>query len=163
MNGRPFGSAVDLAALVLDRRPDGDELGHVRAPLVAPDLEPDANDAVGAELVGLLLHTGHGQLAGRVHGLGEDAHLLTGLPARLLIADVVDARAHHEADRLKAGLLHAQVLVHRQVRGEQPAGVHLEALAGVLGEALGAGRIVGRHERCSSSGFGAGFWPRRRG
>ena len=139
------GRAVHLAALVLDRGADGDELRHVRAPLVAPDVEADSDDAVGAQLIGLLLHPRHRELSGRVHRLGEDAHLLARLPARLLKADVVDARAHHQADRLEAGLLHAQVLVHGEVGREQPARVHLQSLAGVLGEAFGTGRVVGRH------------------
>src|SRR5581483_3666927 len=90
----PVRGAVDLAALVLDRRTDGDELGHVRAPLITSDLEADPDDAVSTKLIGLLLHPRHRKLARRVHGLCEDAHLLAGLPARLLKSDVIDARAH---------------------------------------------------------------------
>ena len=70
------GRAVQLAAAVLDRGADGDELRHVLAPLVAADVQPHADDAVGAELVGLLLHARHRQLAGGVHRLGEHVHLL---------------------------------------------------------------------------------------
>jgi hypothetical protein len=71
VNGRPFGARWSSPP-VLDRRADGDELGHVLAPLVAADVEAHADDAVGAELVGLLLHARHRQLAGVVHRLGED-------------------------------------------------------------------------------------------
>jgi hypothetical protein len=40
---------------VADRGPEGDELGEVLPPLVAADVEAHPDDAVGAELVGLLL------------------------------------------------------------------------------------------------------------
>ena len=53
---------VQHAVAMLDGRPDRDELGHVRTPLVAPDLQAHADDPVGAELVGLLLHPRHRQM-----------------------------------------------------------------------------------------------------
>ncbi len=49
------------AVAVLDRGSDRDELGHVRAPLVAADVEPDAHHAVRSELVGFLFHPRHRQ------------------------------------------------------------------------------------------------------
>ena len=78
-------------------------------------------DAVGAELVGLLLHARHGQLAGVVHGLREHVHLLVLVPVRLLEADVVDRAADDEAERVEAGLLDEQELAHGQVGREQAA------------------------------------------
>ena len=38
------------ALAMLDRGADRDELGEIRAPLVAADVQPHADDAVGAEL-----------------------------------------------------------------------------------------------------------------
>ena len=43
--------AIGVAVLGLDRGPESDELGRVVAPLVVVDVEADADDAVGAELV----------------------------------------------------------------------------------------------------------------
>jgi hypothetical protein len=43
---------------------------------VAADLEPHADDAVCTELVGLILHPRHRQLAGVVHRLRQDVQLL---------------------------------------------------------------------------------------
>ena len=48
---------------------DGDELGQVLAPLVAADVEPHPDHAVGAELLRLLLHARHRQLPGLIHRL----------------------------------------------------------------------------------------------
>ena len=70
------------AAAVLDRGADRDELGEVGAPVVAADVEPDADDAVGSELVGLFLHPRHRELAGVVHRLRQDFHLLALVEAR---------------------------------------------------------------------------------
>ena len=98
------GSAVELAAMMLDRGPDGDELGQLGAPLVPADVEPHADDAVGAELVGLLLHPRHRQLARVVHRLREDAHFLVLAPVGLLKADVVDRAAEHQPERLEPRL-----------------------------------------------------------
>ncbi len=70
------GRAVQHAVAVLDGGADRDELGHVLAPLVAADVQAHADDAVRAELVGLLLHARHRELARAVHRFGEDRHLL---------------------------------------------------------------------------------------
>ena len=113
------------------------------APVVAADVEANADDAVGAELVGLLLHPGHRELAGLVHRLGEHLHLLALLPLRLLVADVVDRAADHQPERLKAGLADEQELVDRQVAGEQARAVLLQARAARLGHALGAAGVIG--------------------
>ena len=91
--------AVQRAAGVLDRRADGDELGEVLAPLVAPDVQAHADDAVRAQLLGLLLHARHRELAGLVHRLREHGQLLVLAVAGHLQADVVDARADHEPER----------------------------------------------------------------
>ena len=123
MNGPAVRRAVQDAFAMLDGCADRDELGHVLAPLVAADVEPHPDDAVGAELVGLLLHPGHRQLAGLVHGLREDRHLLALLPAGQLQADVVDRAPDDQSQRVEAGLLDQQELVHGQVRGEQAAAV----------------------------------------
>src|SRR6185437_3793192 len=143
----PVRSAVQLAAAVLDRGADRDELGQVGAPLVAADVEAHADDPIGAELVGLLLHPGHGQLAGVVHRLSQHAELLALVPARLLPADVVDRAAQHEPERLEPRLLDQQELVHRQVAGEEPARDLLlharDPLAAGLGDAGERARLVG--------------------
>ena len=67
-----------------------------------------------------------------------------------LEADVVDAAAHHEAERLEADLLHEQELVHREIAREEVVLPHArEALARVLREIGG------------EAGWGAGRWLRR--
>ena len=109
------GRTVQRAVAVLDGGADRDELRHVLAPLVAADVQAHADDAVRAELVGLLLHARHRQLARPVHRLGEHSHLLAFLPAGHLDADVVDRAADHQAERLEACLLDEQELVDRQV------------------------------------------------
>src|SRR4029077_17130164 len=77
-----------------------------------------------------------------VHRLREHAHLHRLLPARLLVADVVDRAADHEPQRVEACLLDEQELVDGEVGGEEAA-LHLsQALAAVLGNALGRGRGV---------------------
>ncbi len=125
---------MQLAAAVLDGGAHRDELRHALAPVVAADRQAHADDPVGAELVGLLLHARHRQLAGLVHRLREDVHLLALLPLGLLEADVVDRAADHKAQRLEAGLPDQQELVHGQVAGEQ------------------AGTVLLRGERCPASG-----------
>src|SRR3984957_18479971 len=47
--GTTVGGTVKDAVAVLDGCADGDELGHVLAPLVAPDVQAHADDAVCAE------------------------------------------------------------------------------------------------------------------
>ena len=113
--------AMQLALRMLDRRADRDELGELSAPLVPPDLEANADDAVGAERVGLLLHARHRELARVVHRLRQHVELLVLAPAPELQADVVDRAADDEAERLEAGLLDEQELVHRQVAREEAA------------------------------------------
>ena len=106
---------------MLHRRADRDELGEVRAPVVAADRQAHADDAVGAELVRLLLHARHRQLAGVVHRLGQHAELHVLVPVGLLQTDVVDRAAQHEPERLKTCLLDEQELVDREVAGEEAA------------------------------------------
>jgi len=114
VNGRPEG-AVKLAAVVLDRRADGNKLGEVLAPLVAPDIQAHPDNPVGAKLIRSSSMRVHRQLACVVHRLGEHGHLLVLAVAGLLEADVVDARADHQAQRSKSGLAHQQEFVDRQV------------------------------------------------
>ena len=66
-----------------------------------------------------------------------------------LEADVVDRAAHHQAERLEAGLLDQQELVDGEVAGEERAAVHgrhpAEAVDTLLGDSLrvGGGRRLG--------------------
>jgi hypothetical protein len=64
VNARPFG-ARQFAFLVarVDGRAHGDELEQIAAPLVLAHVEADADDAVRAEGLGLLLHSRHRELA----------------------------------------------------------------------------------------------------
>ena len=71
MNGRPFGARCSPPSLCLHGGADGEELDDVRAPRVAVDVEAHADDAVGAELVGLLLHARHRELARAVQRLRQ--------------------------------------------------------------------------------------------
>ena len=103
----------------LDRGADRDELGEVVAELLELDLEADPDDAVRPERVGLGLHPSHRQLAGVVHRLRERLELHVLAPPADLEADVVDARAEHEAERAEPGFPHEEELVHTQVGGEQ--------------------------------------------
>ncbi len=112
---------MQLALGVLDRRPDRDELGELAAPLVTPDLQADADDAVRAERIRLLLHPRHRQLARVIHRLREHLELLVLAPAPELQTDVVDRAADDEPERLEAGLLDEQELVDRQVAREETA------------------------------------------
>ena len=148
----PVGGPVKLAAPVLDGRPNGDELSQVGAPFVAPDVEPDAHDPVGAELICLLLHARHRELSGVVHRLGQNAHLLVLIPHRLLEADVVDRAAEHQAERLESRLLDEQELIDRQIAGEEAARRLLlhpfDAFAPGLGNPLERSRLVSAGVRC---------------
>ena len=140
VNGFPR-IAVRGPVLRLDGGADGDELGRIGAPLVVVDVEADPDDAVCAELVGLLLHAVHRQLSCCVHGLGQFGQLLALAPLTGLDPDVVDRRAHHEAERVEAGLLDQQELVHREVGGEQAVLQLLEPVRRVLGQVV---RFQGR-------------------
>ena len=111
MKGRPFGARCDFAAARLDRRADGDELGQVLAPLLPPDFQTDADDAVRADAVGFFLHAGHREFAGVVHRLGQRFQFLALVQRRLLPADMVDAGADDQAERVIAGFFDEQELV----------------------------------------------------
>jgi hypothetical protein len=101
---------------------DRDELGDVGAELLQLHVQPDADDPVGAQRVGLGLHPGHGQLARVVHGLGQYVEFLVAAPAADLQPDVVDRAAEYQAERPEADLPDQQELVDRQVGGEDRAG-----------------------------------------
>ena len=98
------------AGQVADRGARGHELQAALPPGVHLQPQLDADDAVGAQVVGLGAHPGHGELPGVVHGLGEDLQLLVLAPAAGLQADVVDGGADDEAERLEAGLAEQYVL-----------------------------------------------------
>ena len=124
-------------------RADRDELGEVAAPFVAADVEPNTDDAVRSELVRLLLHARHRQLAGVVHRLREHVHLLVRAPATHLETDVVDRAADHEAERLESRGLDEEELVDREIAGEEAPLAHpREAFPSVLGDTGGRGRVV---------------------
>jgi hypothetical protein len=121
---------------VLDRGADGDELRHVGSPLVAADVQSDADDPVRPELIGLLLHPGHGQVTGAVHRLREHVELATRGGPGELEADVEDGAADDEAHRVKARLGDEQELVDAQIRRVQALTVLLQPLAAGLRNAL---------------------------
>src|SRR6266568_7207180 len=123
---------MEFATSVLDGRTQSDELRHLDAPLIAADVESYADDAVGAKLVGFLLHPGHRQLPGRVHRLREHAHFLALFPSCLLISDVVDRAADDEAERPEARCLHEQELINRKIGGEKPTLQRIHALTAML-------------------------------
>ena len=132
--GLAEGVEVRGTVLRLDGGAEGDELSGIVAPLVVVHIEPHAHHAVGAELLCFLLHPGHGEFPCRVHRLGELAQLLALAPLPRLDPDVVDRRAHHEAEWVEAGLLDEEELVDREVRGEEAVLELFEAVGGVLGE-----------------------------
>jgi hypothetical protein len=119
---------VKDAAAVLDGRPDGNELRQVSAPVVTAHLQPDADDPVGAELVGLLLHAGHRQLARGVHRLREGVELGVANP-RSLEPEVVDRRADYQPDRIKTNVLDQEEVLAFARRGPRLA---LDTSAGVV-------------------------------
>src|SRR5438270_140639 len=80
--------AVHLTVAMLYCRADRDELSEMLPPLVAADVEPHADDAVCPELVCLLFHPSHRQLARLIHRLREHLHFHRLLPARLLVTDM---------------------------------------------------------------------------
>jgi hypothetical protein len=130
---------------MLDRGTDRDELGHVRPPFVAPDVQSHADDPVRPELIGLLLHAGHGEVTRAVHGLRERVQLAAGGGPRDLDADVEDRASHHEPDRIEPGLADQQELVHAQVRGVEALAVLREPLDPGLGNPLDRLRVVFSH------------------
>src|SRR5664280_1546118 len=112
-----------LAGCLHHRGPEGEELDGVAATLVGLLLEPHADDARGTELVGLVLHPGHGQLAGLVQCLGEvgELYVLPGRAERLPdspVGDVVDAGPHDQALGNVTGLHQRPEVLAREVRGE---------------------------------------------
>src|SRR5581483_2435308 len=122
---------------------DRDELGEITAPLVPADVEPYADDPIGAELVRLLLHARHRQLARVVHRLSQDVHLLVPAPLAHLKADVIDRRADDEAERLEPGGADEQKLVDGEIAREEAALPHaLQTLAAVLRNAGGGTGLV---------------------
>src|SRR5579884_119841 len=133
---------------MLDGRSDGDELSQVCAPLVATHFQPDADDPIGAELIRFLLHPGHRQLAGVVHRLRQDIHLLVLAPVRLLVADVIDRRADDQPERIETRLPDEQEFVDREVAGEEATRLGLsralDAFAAVSRDPFEGCRIV-RH------------------
>ena len=114
--------AAARALFGLDRRADRDEFSDVGAEFLHLHVQPDTDDAVGAQCVRFGLHPAHGQLASVVHGLGQHVELLVAAPAAHLQPDVVNGAAEHQAQRAEPGLAHQQELVDRQVRGEDRAG-----------------------------------------
>jgi hypothetical protein len=114
--------AAACALFSLDGRADRDEFGDVGAELLQLHVQPDADDAVGLQRVGLGLHPGHGQLTRVVHGLGEHVKLLVGAPPAYLQSDVVDGAAQDQAERPEPGLADQQELIDRQVGRENGAG-----------------------------------------
>ena len=118
-----------VAFAVHDAGADGDELQQMLVPLQALDGQLHADDAVRAHRRRLGAHARHRQFAGVVHRLGEDIQLLVLAPAAVLDADMIDAGADAQADRLEAGLAHQQELVDREIRGEH-AGRMLPRCAG---------------------------------
>src|SRR5438094_1359405 len=110
----------------LDGGAHGIELDRVATPDVGLLLDRHADDALGPELAGLLLHAAHGELAGLVDGLGEVGHLdvlahVVEPGTEPLISDVVDAGPHHQRERPVTGLDQGPEVVPGQVRSERPA------------------------------------------
>ena len=137
--GRPVEHPVAMA----DGRPDRDELRQALAPLVAAHVEPDADDPVGAELLGLLLHPRHRELPRVVHRLAQHRELLVSIPAASLKSDVVDRAADHEPDRVETRRLDQHELVDAEVAREELRGLHrLEAVDAVLGQSLRRAGVV---------------------
>jgi hypothetical protein len=103
------------------------------------------------QLIGLLLHARHRELARVIHRLSQHAELLALVPHRLLETDVVDRAAEHESDRLEPSLLDEQELVDREVAGEEPACDVLlhprDPLAARRGDAGQRARLIGRGVR----------------
>src|SRR5579862_1871382 len=107
-----------------DRGPQREEFDRVAPPHVALLLETDADDSRRAELVRLVLHPRHCQLARLVERLSEVGELdvSTDAPHRLpeaAVGDVVHAGPHHEAERHVTGLHQDPEVLARQVRGER--------------------------------------------
>ena len=89
-------------------------------------VELHADDALGLERLGLGLHALHRELARVVERLREVRHLGVSADAlepaaEALVRDVVDAGAHHEAERAVAGREQRLEVLAREVARERPA------------------------------------------
>ncbi len=105
--------------------------------------QPNRDDAIRTELVGLLLHANHRELARAVQRLRHHGQLLVDAVTDLLEPDVEDARAHDQPERLESGLLDEEELVDRQVTREEVVLAHLgEPLACVLRQIVELGPQV---------------------
>src|SRR5256885_17195310 len=88
-----------------DRGADRRELEDARAPRMVVLVDRHADDAAGAERLGLDLHALHRELARVVERLRDVDELgIRGRLALRTLADVVDAVAHHEPERAIAGV-----------------------------------------------------------
>ena len=114
--------AAARAFLGVHGGPDGDELGDVAAEFLHLDVQPDADDPVRTQFLGLGFHPAHRQLARVIHGLRQDIEFLVLAPPPDLQPDVVDRAAQHQAERAETDLPHQQELIDRQIRREDRAG-----------------------------------------
>jgi hypothetical protein len=80
---------MEAALRVPDGRSDRNELRQASSPRVLPDLEADADDAVGSERLRLCFHPCHRKLARVVQRLREHVELSVPPPLHLH-ADVVN-------------------------------------------------------------------------
>jgi hypothetical protein len=108
---------------------DRHEFENVFVPFEPLDRQLDPNDAIGAHVAGFFAHARHRQLARLIHGLRQDAEFLVRGPAAVLNAEVIDAGADAQPDRLEPRLADEQELVDGEVRGEDTAGLTLAAQA----------------------------------
>ena len=155
MNGRPFGARCSSPSRCLRRCRSAMNSARSLAPVVAADVEPDADDAVGAELVGLLLHARHRELARVVHRLRQDGHLLALVPAAT--AGSRCGRCEQPTTRPSgskpASLTSRNSLTERSLVKRLSAAELGDALLPVLRQAFGRVRVV-RHQSASSL-----VWP----
>ena len=108
---------------------DGDEFQQMLVPFQALDGEFDADNAVRPHRGGLGAHARHREFARVVHGFGEHIHFLVFRPGAVLDADMIDAGADAQADRLETCFAHQQKFVDRKIRGENAGGMHRRAQA----------------------------------
>ena len=103
-----------------DAGTDGDEFQQLGIPFETFDREFDADNAVRTHGGGFCAHPRHSKLPRVVHGFGKDIHFLVFGPVAILYADMVDATADTETDRLKACFANQQKLVDGEVGRENP-------------------------------------------